>query len=45
MRSERRNNHRKVDAAEQEADFITKLLVLQLFCHLKRNYWDGNSES
>ena len=26
----------KVDTAEQEADFLTKLLVLQLFCYLRK---------
>ena len=26
----------KVDAAEQEADFLTKPLVLQLFCYLRK---------
>ena len=26
----------KVDAAEKEADFLTKPLVLQLFCYLRK---------
>ena len=27
---------KKVDTAEQETDFLTKLLVLQLFCYLRK---------